>query len=120
MSESWLPVVGYEGLYEVSDQGKVASLPTFYKRRIILKSWRQKGYEYVALVKDNKKKNKRVHIVVMEAFTDYRSDGTNKEKTIDHIDGNKANNKLENLEVVTMSENIKRAWKNGLCKRWKE
>lgn len=114
-NEIWVPVNGYDGLYEVSNMGRVASLPTFYKQRKILKPWKIKGYEYVGLTKNKQVKRRRVHVIVMESFTDYKSvNGSN--ITIDHIDGNRSNNKLENLEVTTMKENIRRAVKRGSYK----
>lgn len=113
--ETWKPVIGYEGYYEVSDKGRVRSVPRVsshgrhYKGKMLkLYINRRNGYVYVCLSKQNKQKQKRVHIAVMEAFTDYRSHGFNAEAVIDHLDGDKQNNCIENLEIVTQRENDRR------------
>lgn len=111
----WVPVRGYEGLYEVNDIGEVKSLPRFTTSGKIMKLYHHpNGYVYVNLCKGNVKKNVRVHKIVIEAFTDYTI-GSDINVQIDHIDGDKTNNRLDNLEVVTQSENMKRAYANGLA-----
>lgn len=115
--ETWMPVVGYEGLYEASNLGRVKSLPrNNMKHEHILKIYTNpaNGYQYVGLSKNGKSKSVRVHKIVMEAFTDYRGNGYDKKHTIDHINGNKADNRLCNLEVCSQSENQNRAYKLGL------
>lgn len=111
MCEIWKPVKGYENLYEASNYGNVRSLPRHTTSGRVLKQYtnRKNGYRYVALCKNNKKVSKRVHILVVEAFTDFVSKGFNPNAVIDHIDGNKTNNRLDNLEVVTQKENDNRA-----------
>lgn len=111
MEEIWKPAKGFEDLYEVSNLGRIKSLPRKTTSGGVMKSHTNKrnGYQYVCLCKDNKVKNRRVHIMVMEAFTDYRSKGFNADAVIDHIDGNKTNNRLDNLQVVTQKENDSRA-----------
>lgn len=112
MSEKWLPVKGYENLYEVSDFGRVKSLKRFSTNGKILKLVNHpNGYVYVCLCKNNIRKQKRVHKIVLEAFCPEHDPRKNQ---IDHIDGDKTNNNLSNLEWVTQSENMKRAYKNGL------
>jgi len=105
-SEVWKDVVGYEGLYKVSNTGKVFSI---YKNRLLkwLITWR--GYARVALVKNKKVKYYTVHKIVLNAFSNNPS---NKE-TINHKDGNKLNNSLSNLEWATCKENVNHAWKSG-------
>ena len=109
--ERWRPVVGFEGSYEVSDCGRVKSIPrTTTKGGLMnLHINGRNGYVYVPLYKNGRMHNKRVHILVMEAFTDYRSNGFDPSRVIDHIDGCKTNNHLSNLEVVTQAENDRRA-----------
>ena len=112
MAENWMPVVGYEGFYEVSDWGRVRSLPRNATTKIrLLKQHMSKrnGYMQVSLCKNNHKSTRRVHVLVMEAFTDFRSHGFDPSQVIDHIDGCKANNHLSNLEVITQAENDRRA-----------
>jgi len=101
--EEWKPVVGYEGFYEVSDMGRVRSLPRKWAKGGILKpapdEW---GYSTVGLCKNGKRKTNRIHILVMQTFKGECPEGCE----VDHIDGNPSNNCLENLRYVTHKENI--------------
>jgi hypothetical protein len=65
---------------------------------------------YIALFKNSKEKNIRVHRIVAEAFIPNTCNKTQ----INHIDGNKTNNRVDNLEWCTCSENINHAYKTGL------
>lgn len=109
--EVWLPVKGYEGLYSVSNYGRIKSLPRYTTKGRILKPHTNKrnGYTYVSLSKNNVRATKRVHVLVMEAFRGFVGGSFNPNCVIDHIDGDKTNNKLENLEMVTQAENDRRA-----------
>lgn len=116
-NEIWKPVFNYEGLYEVSNYGRVKSLPRNNKKHeSILKPYinRRNGYVYYGLYRNNIYKSHRAHKLVMEAFTEYKSLGYVLYQEIDHIDGDKTNNALSNLEVVTHLENMQRASQNGL------
>lgn len=114
MLEHWLPVVGYEGLYEVSDQGHIKSLVPSKKRPIaghILKPKKSgQGYQCVGLYKDGLPTTHTIHRVVMRAFVGVCPDGMN----VNHKDGKKRNNALSNLEYVTHSENARHALSTGL------
>lgn len=93
ITEVWKDIDGYDGKYQVSNLGKVRSIG---KNRIItLKPMTQKnGYLYVALWKDNKKKNKLIHRLVALAFVDNPNDYPE----VNHKDENKENNEAKNLE----------------------
>lgn len=104
--ENWKPVVGYEGLYEVSDLGRVKSLVENHgrSRELILKPVKKKsGYLYVTLCKNGVKKFHRVHRLVAFAFVEGRDLFKNE---INHLNEDKSDNRAINLEWVTASENI--------------
>lgn len=111
--EIWKKIDEFEN-YEVSNLGRVKSLQRwsgkkFYKREQIMKLYQNKknGYIYVSLSKDNKAKNIRVHILVAKAFLD----NPNNYNQINHIDGNKENNNVNNLEWCNASYNMKDMYK---------
>lgn len=113
--EIWKDVVGYEGLYQVSNLGRVKSCVHFtHKKDIILKeNIKNGGYVYVNLYKNHKGTKFYVHRLVANAFlTQY-----NDRQYVNHIDCNKRNNNVENLEYCTQKENIDHSWKNNLQKR---
>lgn len=109
--ERWLAVPGYEGLYQVSDQGDIRSLDrtvfhaSWGSRLIkgrILKPWLDpKGYLTVSLWKGGVEKRFGAHRVVLLAFVGPRPDGLE----IRHLDGNPLNNSFENLAYGTHAEN---------------
>ena len=99
MIEEWKDVVGYEGLYQVSNFGNIKSLFR-YKRQ--LKPVIRNGYESVKLCKNKNAKFVSVHRVVAEAFIP----NPQKLPIINHKDENKQNNCVENLEWCTNVYNI--------------
>lgn len=121
--EEWKPISGYEGLYEVSNQGRVRSLDRtieFIRSGKIIKSI-QKGkllnpslkvrYKGVQLCPGDGKKNMvYIHKIVANAFVD----NPDNKLIVNHIDGDKHNNNSKNLEWVTQKENIDHAFKAGL------
>lgn len=121
-TEDWRPIKGYEGLYEVSSMGNVRSLDAHIcngkstrlrKGRIIQFGIQNSGYYQAPIWKDNKGYSALVHRLVAEAFI---PNPDNKE-FVNHIDGNKMNNVVTNLEWVTRLENHQHANKLGLlCK----
>ena len=126
VKEIFKPVVGYEGLYEVSNCGNVRSL----ERMVIAKNGATKPVHsklltwhksktterhplvryHVELWKDNKRKALRVHILVAQAFIP-NPEGR---PQVNHKDGDPSNNAVTNLEWATSSENNKHAYKNKL------
>lgn len=111
MSEIWRPVKGYEDLYEVSSEGRVKSLARiktsyggrcFSTKEKILKSFPdKKGYLMVKLYKDKTKSTKKVHRLVAEAFLE---EVPGKDQ-VNHLDGDKKNNNIRNLEWADNSDN---------------
>ena len=103
--EEWRDIPGYECLYKVSNLGRI-------KRNGRLKTFRldRGGYLTVWLCKDSEQKNYKVHRLVAQAFIP----NPNNKLTVNHIDGYKQNNAVENLEWATHSENIIHANKTGL------
>lgn len=99
----WAPVVGYEGLYEISETGDVLSVAKGY---LLKKRLSNSGYFYVSLWKSNKGKGKFVHRLLAEAFL---PDGLSPGLQVNHKDGDKLNNLLSNLEMVLPSDNLKHA-----------
>lgn len=101
--EQWRDIEGYEGLYEISNLGNVKSLPklkenykgSYYtKERILKLKEHEDGYWEVRLYKDKKQKTYYVHRLVAAAFIE----NPNNYPEINHIDENKKNNLVENLE----------------------
>ena len=120
MKEIWKDIEGYEKYYQVSNRGRVRSLDrvvnknngrTEFNKGIIRRLTPDKrGYLIVYLLKNGKGKAGKVHRLVLEAFT---PNPFNK-CCVNHIDGNKRNNDIENLEWVTHKENMAHASKMGL------
>lgn len=111
MIEVWKDVVGFEGLYKVSNLGNVVSARRNYKNGVkYLTPFDNGGYLRVTFVVNEKRSNHLVHRLVAEAFI---PNPDNKD-SVNHIDGCKTNNRLENLEWVTRSENTIHAITTGL------
>lgn len=114
--EKWKPIPGYEGIYEASTLGKIKSLkPGVFYGRIMKQSVNKRnGYCYVCLSKNGKAKNVRVHKYIALTFLE---NNDSSKTQINHLDGDKTNNKIENLEYCTGKENMHHAYKTGLEKR---
>lgn len=114
-TEVWRPVVGYEGLYEVSSLGRVATLN--YKntktRRLLSIAINTNWYQYINIYKNKIRTNIRVHRLVASAFLD----NPNSKICVNHINGIKIDNSIGNLEWATYSDNISHAYKTWLNKQ---
>tara|TARA_R110002126_G_scaffold268496_1_gene412031 strand:+ start:204 stop:698 length:495 start_codon:yes stop_codon:yes gene_type:complete len=106
MKEIFKDVKGYEGIYQVSNLGNVKSLK-FGKERILKAGVDSNGYLRVSLFKYNTPRTSKVHKLVAMAFLNHIPDNLN--VVIDHIDYNKANNRLDNLQLIKQRENIVRS-----------
>lgn len=109
--ERWLPVVGWEGLYEVSDLGRVRSLPRKHTRGRIRKLQIGKnGYWSVALSLNEIRKTYTLHRLMAEAFLGPRPEG----QEVRHLDDNRLNCNLSNLAYGTRTENNLDRVRNGI------
>lgn len=95
--ETWKDISGYEGIYQVSSDGRVRSLR--YGKQKILKEWNSNGYRYVGLCKDGQNKQK-VHRLVAKAFLGL------KDELVDHKNRVTTDNRVVNLRLCTMSQNL--------------
>lgn len=124
ISEQWLAVPDFEGFYEVSDHGNVRSLDrTIFKRAVrngpLVQTTRRgkvlklcpdtHGYPMVNLCVDGVNKSSLVHHLVLSAFVGPRPEG----KECRHLDGNRANARLSNLEWGTQLENTQDKLRHG-------
>jgi len=110
MSELWRPVVGWEGLYEVSSLGRVRSLPRATTRGRVLKPARNvHGYWFVALCCNGKPKTRPIHSLVAEAFIGPRPAGMD----VCHGSNGKDDNTPANLSYGTRSQNMRDCVRDG-------
>ena len=109
--ETWKDILGYEGSYQVSDQGRVRSLTRKRKNRygeiikegVLLKERKDRnGYLHVILQNNGEKKFALIHRLVAEAFIPHVADKTE----VNHIDENKENNRVCNLEWCDRDYNM--------------
>ena len=107
--EVWKDVQGYEGLYKVSNLGKVKRLFKSGKENVLSGRADKDGYIEVILSKNQKKKTCRLHRLVALAFIP----NPNGKKEVNHKDKNKQNNSVDNLEWVTTAENIRHSFAMG-------
>ena len=117
-TDEWRDIVGYEGLYQISKQGQVKRLERaatdgrLIREKILNRRISPSGYYRVNMRKNGGRKCHLVHRLVPEAFIP--NPGT--KPFINHIDGDKLNSVVENLEWVTPKENVDHAISVGLMK----
>lgn len=115
MNEHWKPVVGYEGSYEVSDQGHVRSLDRFNSRGhrirggVLKPAPDHSGHLHLRLSRDARSQGAYVHALVLAAFIGTRPIG----QEACHNDGNPQNNRLDNLRWDSRSENARDRVRHG-------
>lgn len=113
MIETWKDVLGFEGRYKISNTGKLISIKGKNRIHKILAPCIQKSTGYFYTTLNNKKlvRHVRIHVLVAEAFL-------NKPNImnvcVNHLDGNKLNNNVSNLEWTTLGDNIRHALNMGL------
>lgn len=114
--ENWKDIEGYDGLYRISDHGRVQSLRRS-KPRFLKCSPDRYGYRSCSIYKNKKEKFFYVHSLVALHFLpepDGNIGNGGDEYTVNHIDGNKMNNHYSNLEYITRCDNLVHGWENGL------
>lgn len=107
VTENWKPVVGYEGYYSVSDQGRVKRQP---KGRLLSPCLDPRGYLRVYLWVHGVSREGRIHRLVAAAFFGPRPEGME----VNHKNCTKIDNRLNNLEYITHRANMKHAWAHDL------
>ena len=120
--ELWIDIYGYEGRYQISNLGRIKLLAHTRKRnggivnvkgKIMKQSITNGGYMKIVLFRNNKKVNLYTHRLVAIHFLENREN----KREVNHLDANKKNNNVLNLEWSTTKENSAHAWKNGLIKK---
>lgn len=119
MNEIWKPVLGYEGLYQVSNLGRVKSVATSGpgigkgkgRKDVIISVEKRNGYLSFGLSKNGKVKTGLVHRLVWEAFNGPIPEGMQ----VNHINEDKTDNRLQNLNLMTPKENSN--WGTGIKRR---
>lgn len=102
--EIFKDIKGYEGMYKVTSWGNILSLKT---NKLMKFETTKKGYQRVTLVKNGKRKHFKVHRLVAMAFLDNKDNLPQ----VNHMDGDKKNNHITNLEFVTNIDNqLHRRW----------
>lgn len=119
MKERWKDIRGYEGLYQVSDLGNVRNLAT---KKVLKQTFNTNGYVQVSLYKNHEIKKNTVHRLVLETFEPrddmyLKTNNGSYVMQVDHINNIKTDNKLENLQWLFGSKNLKKETKRNNFKR---
>lgn len=127
MEEVWKPIPGYEGIYEASNLGRIrtANGKTTSNARYPVRVWQQRVLKPKVQTRSNGRKDQRVNLwkdgvestqlvarLVAMSFLPMPFDNL----TVNHINGNPMDNRIENLEWCTIQENIHHAFETGLQK----
>ncbi len=110
MTERWKPIISYEGVYEVSDMGRIKRIAADRHNlvgRILKLQKNHDGYSIVSLCKNSKLKTFLVHRLVLKSFIGSFPKGFES----NHKNGSRSDARLENLEIVTHSENQKHSYR---------
>lgn len=106
MAEIWKDIEGFNGFYQVSNMGRVRN----YRGKLRALSYTHDGYAKVRLLHEDKDLTCRVHRLVAQAFIP----NTENKETVNHIDGDKHNNRVTNLEWIDRREQMNHAYRLGL------
>ena len=115
MSEIWKDVANYDGMYQISSLGRFKSFKRYNNGKILIGGKDTKGYKNVGLNLNGISKIVNTHKLVAMAFLGHKPDGTNK-LVVDHINNDKLDNRVENLQIITNRENASKDRKNGTSK----
>lgn len=122
--EIWRDIPNYEGVYQVSNFGRIKSLSRIVKtqrvnrmvsERILSQGFNKNGYMTIHFCKNKHKKTRRVHQLVAIAFLNHEPSGM--KLVVHHIDGNKSNNHVGNLQIITQRENTSK-YRKGLTSKY--
>jgi hypothetical protein len=109
----WTQVKDFEGLYEINMNGQIRSCHKRNFQKVIASRIDRGGYVATSLTKNGKHNTFLIHRLIGENFIA----NPNNKKCINHKNGIKTDNRIENLEWVTHSENMKHAYETGLIKK---
>ena len=121
LKKEWKFIKDYEGLYKLSNYGKIKSLERkiksnyknkyrIIKERILKGNIDKGGYRHINLWKNDKGKGYKMSLLVWDHFGNKPRNG--RLLQVDHIDNNKQNDRIDNLQLLTQRENISKGWRN--------
>lgn len=125
MEEFWMPIKGYEGIYEVSSIGRIKSLKREIKNnngvqklitKLLCPTRASNGYRVVNLRKNKSTKQFYIHRLILDAFLELSYKACTNKRCTNHKNGNKLDNRISNLERASHSDNIIHAYATGLRK----